>query len=93
MTTKQAYIEKLRQWAASSGSEPYALGLLQVAQELEAMDVVWVPKSPTPVIVVAMADCYDPTWGYPDSSIATQWARESYQAMLAAAENTNGPAE
>lgn len=47
---------------------------------------VLVPREPRPDTLKAMADCYDPTWGYPDRSVADDWARDSYEALLAAAE-------
>lgn len=43
------------------------------------------PPEPTEAIVKAMAECYDPTWGYPaNCGVAEDWAVKSYKAMLGA---------
>lgn len=52
--------------------------------------VVLVPREPTEAMVSAMAECYDPTWGYPNASIGKEWAQKSYAAMLAAAPGGEG---
>lgn len=88
---KQDYIEKLRDWAESSGSESYALGLLQVAQELEQMDVVWVPREPNLGILSAACSKHGPGELLEDGSecIRIDWFRKTYRKIIAAAENTN----
>lgn len=49
------------------------------------------PSEPTEAMVKAMAECYDPTWGYPrDCGIAEKWAKRSYAAMLATVPSASG---
>lgn len=65
-----------------------AAQVLHAARQSEG--VVLVPREPTEAMVSAMAECYDPTWGYPNASIGKEWAQKSYAAMLAAAPGGEG---
>lgn len=58
--------------------------------QLKPGGMVLVPREPTPEQVAAMAECFDPTWGYPDASIGLEWAQKSYAAMIAAAQKKEG---
>lgn len=57
-----------------------------LAASLDGM--VLVPREPDAATLKAMADVYDPTWGYSSRTVADDWARDSYKAMLTASEAT-----
>lgn len=73
-------------WPGKSGDR-----LLATAAELKAAlaeaGMVIVPVEPSDKMLAAMAECYDPTWGYTGRSVADDWARDSYKAALKEAEH------
>lgn len=69
----------------------YALAAVKADRErrqpIASAGMVVVPREPTAWMLAEMADCFDPTWGYPDASIGIELARKAYAAMLAAHES------
>ncbi len=51
------------------------------------VEMVLVPVEPTEEIIEAMAEIYDPTWGYSDGEVGKSWAKESYKAMIQASKD------
>lgn len=38
-------------------------------------------QEPSEAMLAAMAECYDPTWGYINNQVGFAWAKESHSAM------------
>lgn len=86
--TKGEYIKRLRReasWAKERRQAATAGVLRRMADEMESMDMVWVPREPTEEMIEAGRQLQS----IGDEELYVEDMRMKWEAMLNAAENTN----